>query len=573
MDTLENKALIEAAPRTSSFTRARTRVQEVHAFWAGTAAVAAALAGVLGWYLRTWPPHEDETLGLFVSRDSLGHLLHTVVTERGGAPLHFIFAWIVVHLGGGLTALRVISLVFAIASVPLIALLGRRLADPTVGLVAALLACGTWVLLFHGIYGRMYSLFLFTSLLSFLALLRALEEPGEPPGSLGGTSRFHRTPSTAPLARTGGFAAGRKRFALWGVALVAMLASHPYAVLVVGAQVLFVVLRRRRLRGALATLAAVGVVGIPFWWADIVLRDRFDVGVGGGGPQLGSARSVLHYFWWVAGDFSAGHYEWSAPVLLLALVGAVLLARRRRGGVLLMACVVAVPALALMLATINSTASPEARHLIFVLPFFSLLLAVALVEAGRLRPPLTGALMLAAVAALLVGEVRWAHRKTPPLFDGDPPGEVQARNSAAAWLASTARRDDVLLGYEPIYLRAWERNRSFSAYALPRADAALLAAALKRVPQPLGRGVWVLDASDTTNLRERQTIPLVLPNPKSAFEAHVFGPYLVIRSRRPLVTRARYLTVSEGVMRLGRRLEIGDADINLRAILQARSRL
>ena len=202
-----------------------------------------------------------------------------------------------------------------------------------------------------------------------------------------------------------------------------------------------------------------------------------------------------------------------------------------------------------------------------------MLLAVPLVAAGRLRPPLTAALALAALAVLVFGEVRWAHSKTPPLFDGDPAAEVHARNTAAAWLASTAKRDDVLFGYEPIYLRAWERNRSFPRRALPRADPALLAAALKDVPEPLGRGVWVFDASDTTNRVERATIPFVLPTPTRAFEGRVYGPYLVIRSRRPLGTRGHYLEVSAQVMRLGRKLEIGDADVNLPAILQAKSRL
>lgn len=512
------------------------------AFWPATAAIAAVLAGVLGWFLRTWPPHEDEALALFVGRGSLGHVLYTVVTERGGAPLHFGFAWLVVHLGGGLTALRVVSLVFAVASVPLIALLGARLADPLTGVVAAALASGSWVLMFHGIYGRMYSLFLFTSLLSFLALLSALDQ------------------------------GGRRRFVLWGVALFLMLASHPYAVLVVVAQGLFVVVRRRRLREAFVTLAAVGVVGIPFWLADLVLRDRFDVGVGGGGPRLGSPTSVLHYFWWVAGDFSAGHRTWSTPVLVLAAVGAVLVWRRRRESIVLFACVVAVPGVAFMLATLNSTASPEARHLIFALPFFSVLLAAPIVELGRRGGPLGPALAAIAVAVLLFGEVRWTHEKTPPLFDGDPPGEAQARDAAGAWLASTYRRSDVLLGYEPVYLEAWQRNRSFSAHALPRADPALLASALKDIAEPLGRGVWVFDASDTTNVKERQTIPLEFPSPRSAFEARVYGPFLVIRSRQPLVTRTRYLSVSEEVMRLGRRLEIGDADINLRTLLRAESR-
>jgi 4-amino-4-deoxy-L-arabinose transferase-like glycosyltransferase len=532
--------LIELA---SPLERARVRVRETEVFWIGTGVVTAALAGVLGWFLRAWPPHEDEALALFVGRSSLPHVMHTVITERGGAPLHFTFAWLVVHLGGGLTALRVVSLIFAVASVPLIALLGARLADRLTGLVAAALSSATWVLLFHGIYGRMYSLFLFTSLLSFLALLSALDH------------------------------GGRRRFALWGLALLAMLASHPYAALVLAGQGLFVLVRRQRLRGALITLGAVAVLAVPFWWADIVLRGRFDVGVGGGGPQLGSPTSVLHYFWWVSGDFSAGHHEWSTPVLLLALAGAILLWRRRPEGVLLFACVLVLPALAFLVVTLKSTTSPEARHLIFLLPFFSILLATPLVAFGRLRPPLTAVLAVAAIAVLLVGEARWAHRKTPPLFDGDPPGEAQARDSAAAWLASTSRADDVLLGYEPVYLRAWEQNRSFGKHMLPRADPALLASALKDVPEPLGRGVWVFDASDTTNVKERQTIPFVMPSPQSAYEGHVYGPFLVVRSRKPLVTRTNYLRVSEDVMRLGRRLGIGDADVNLGALLGAKSHL
>jgi hypothetical protein len=260
-------------------------------------------------------------------------------------------------------------------------------------------------------------------------------------------------------------------------------------------------------------------------------------------------------------------------VLLLAAAGLVLLARRETGGALLTTCVIAVPAFAFMLATLGATASPEARHLIFALPFFSTLLAVALVETGRLRPPVTAIAALAAVVVLVFGEVRWAYLKTPQLFDGDPPGQARARADASAWLASTTRSDDIVLGYEPVYLAAWERNRSFARYTLPRADPRLFASALRAVPSPLGRGVWVFDASDTMNRSERETIRLALPAPARAFEGRVFGPYLVIRSREPLRTRARYLRVSEEVMRLGRTLAIGDADVNLHTLLLAESRI
>jgi hypothetical protein len=532
----------ELAVRPPALARVRARASAVPWFWVSVSATAAALAGVLGAYLLTWPPHEDEALALFTGRLSFPDLLHTVIAERGGAPLHFVLAWAVVHLGGDLTGLRVISAVFAVASVPAIAVLGCRLADRLTGAIAAVLASGTWVLLFHGVYGRMYSLFLFTSALSFIALLDALE--------LG----------------------GRRRFALWGVATWLMLASHPYAVLVLAAQGLFVLVRRVRLRPALVTVAAVVVAAAPFWWADLVLRDRFDVGVGGGGPELGSPGAVLHYFWWVAGDMGAGHHGWSTPVLLLALAGFVLLAVRNRPSALLITCVVLVPGTAFVLAKLHSSASPEARHLIFMLPFFSTLLAAPLAAVGRLRPPLTLAATAVVVAALVVGEVRWADAKTPPLFHGDPPGETAARDAAARWLAAGARPDDVLLGYEPVYLRAWQDRRSFSRHAIARADPKLLADALKQVPEPLGRGVWVFDASDTTNLVERETIPFQLPQPASAFEGRAFGPYLVIRTREPLRTRRRFLDVSEQVMRLGRTLQIGDADINLHSLLVAESR-
>src|SRR3954470_3576956 len=507
---------------------------KVDAFWAATGAVTAVVAAVLGWLLRTWPPHEDEALALFVGRGSLGDVLHTVVAERGGAPLHFLLAWAVVHLGGGLTALRLVSLVFAVASVPLMALLGARLADRTTGVVAAALASASWVFLFHGMFGRMYSLFLFTSLLSFLALLS-------------------------------------RRYVLWGIALVLVLASHPYAVLVVAAQALYIVLRARE-RRAFITLGVVAVAGFPFWWADVVLRNRFDVGVGGGGNRLGSPASVLRYLASVAGDFSSHARPWSVCFLVCAGAGAVLLARRNRSGAVLTACVVLVPAVAFTVATLHSTTSPEARHLIFALPFYSVLLALPLVTLARVSAPFA-AIAVAIGLLAVAGEIRWAHAKTPELFDGDPAGEAHARDAAADWLASTSRPDDVLLGYEPLFLRAWEQDHAFSDEVLPRADPALFAAALKDVGTPLGRGVWVFDASDTTNARQKSAITLVLPKPESDFEARVYGPYLVIRTRRPLGTRARYISVAKRVLRVGQSLHINDAEVNLHTVVQAESRL
>ncbi|MBD0349121.1 MAG: hypothetical protein ICV59_08210, partial [Thermoleophilia bacterium] len=108
-------------------------------FAAGVAVCTAAVATFLLARLSAWPPHEDEALALFVGRHSLPEVLATVHGERGGAPLHFVFAWAVASLGGGLTELRVLSALFASASVPLVALLGRRLASRAAALAATLL--------------------------------------------------------------------------------------------------------------------------------------------------------------------------------------------------------------------------------------------------------------------------------------------------------------------------------------------------------------------------------------------------------------------------------------------------
>jgi hypothetical protein len=505
----------------------------------GVAATTIAVAVFVVVLLHRWPPHEDEALVLFVGRGSLGELFETVLGHRGGAPLHFLLGWADVRLGGGLTGLRLISGVFAAGSVPLVALLGSRLAGRAAGLVAAVLAAGSWVLLFHGIYGRMYSLFLFTSTLSYLALLAALEH------------------------------GGRRRFALWGLALVAVVATHPYGALVCAAQGITVLALRQRLRPALATLGAVFVVCLPFWWADTVLKDRFAVGVGGGG-RLGDPGSVVSYLLYVAGDFTSGWKPVRALALALAAIGFVLLARRSRGAVLVAAPVFLVPTIAFLAVHLGGSTSPESRHLIFALPFVATLVAVPIVRFGSVARP--AALAATLVVALLVGtEVAWARHKTPPLFSGEPQARSLARERATSWIVARARPDDVLLGYEPLFLGAWQRERTLSRQVIPRADPRLAAAALRGFGRPLGHGFWVFDASDTTNIVERPTIPDRSPGPN--FDVGRFGPYLVIRSRRPLVTPQAYLETAKRVLALGRELGIGDADVGLHTLLLAGERL
>ena len=506
-------------------------------FWPGVGGLTAGVAAFLLARLTAWPPHEDETLALFVGRNSLVGLFKTVQTERGGAPLHFLFAWLVVHLGGGLAGLRLFSALFAVASVPVIAVLARRIAGSIPALIATALVSASWMLLFHGIYGRMYSLFLLTSALSYLACLDA-------------------------VTRGGG-----RRWALWALAVLLTVATHPYGALVLASQVVYV-LARARTRDALVAIASVAVLGTPFWYSDLVLAGRFDVGVGSGGKKLDGPGAVLDYLFRVAGDFTVGYTLAIVAILVVAAVGARELRLRNRNAAWLIACVIGVPMAAFLLARFGESTSPESRHLIFVLPFFAVLVALGLIQLTGHRTPL----LVAAVLVLVGAEVAWGWSKTAPLYKGEPAVRVEARKEASEWLAQRARKDDVLFGYEPLYLDAREKGAPFGSVIVQRADPRLAVESLDEAPKPLGRGVWIFDASDQSDPgRVSLTIPETVPGP--IFESRAWGPFLVIRTKEPVRNAEDFFRDTAAVELEGRILGVGDASINLQTAVTALSRL
>jgi hypothetical protein len=521
-------------------------------FVAGVTAVTAAVAVFLLVQLSGWPPHEDETLPLFVGRQPLGGLFDIVLGKRGGAPVHFLLAWVVAHTGGGLETMRFFSALFAVASIPAMAALGNRLAGRAPALAACVLAAASWVFLFHGIYARMYSLFLFLSALSYLALLRATER------------------------------GGGRAWTVWAVVMLLTIGSHQYGALVLGSQGLYVLLTRSRLRQAVVAFGAVLLLAIPFWRSSVVLASRLDVGVGGGGGKLRTPRAVFAYLWHVAGDASAGYGGVLVIVLAFAVFGLVWQARRRPRSALLTGCVLITPTAFFLLGRFGGNSAPESRHLIFVLPFFALAVASGIVaasrSAGRWGPVFAGLVVLAIVPA----EVAWAWHKTPAMFDRENPVRVDARRAAAEWLGSTSRPDDVLFAYEPVYLAAWEKYRSaVSRTVVPRADPKLALETLDDAKKPLGRGVWAFDAGDNNNAVKRTMIERRLPFPRSEFEARAFGPFLVIRTRKPTRTVAHYLEDARKAELIGKSLGMGDADINydtvhraqVRVIVRSRSRV
>jgi Dolichyl-phosphate-mannose-protein mannosyltransferase len=518
-----------------------------HSYALGVGAISGALAAFLLLQAIRWPPHEDETLVFFVSRQPLGDVFSTVFEERGGAPLHFLLAHFVSSAWSSLTGLRLISVLFAVASVPVTAALIRRLTDARTALVATAIAAASWMVVYHGIYARMYSLFFFTSALSFLLLLRAL---------------------------------GRRNvwpWAAWVFATVACIAAQPYGAFVLAGSALFVVARKRwdpaPLRPALLAIAGAGVLTLPLWLVYRVLASRFDVGItGASSSKLGSPVDVLSYLVHVAGDFTLGWGPAVAVVLMVAPVGAVVLARSRPDAAALAGAIILIPTVAFLIARSGGSVSLESRHLIFTLPFFAMLVATGLVRLTGLARSWAPVALGVTLVALLVGEVAWGVHRTPWMYRGEPEVRKDARERAAAWLAATSRPDDVLFGYEPLYLDALEQGAPFGRTIVPRADPSLALDSVAEAEERLGRGVWVFDATDQLDAsKQRFSVSDVSPGPQ--FETRAFGPFLVVHTKEPTETAETFFRDTAVVEYQGKLIGIGDAGLNYQTAVTALARL
>ena len=318
------------------------------------------------------PLFEDEAVSGLISARPLGEVIETVIWERGGGPLHFVFSHIALAFDSSPYALRWLSVVFALAALPLCWDVGRRLGGPVAGAVAALVAATSSFLLVYGTFARMYTLYVFAAALAVDLFLVANER------------------------RT-----GRWAFAAAGAAWL-LPAIHPYGAFLVAAEALVALWlwRGRPFRPAIPTLA-VGVAMIPFAIADLRLADRFAVGLDGeesiAAPtdawgQLGRAFSAT----------AGGSGIWAGLFIVALTAGLVLLVRRN--GAFVALCLVAflLPPVLLLLGRSGSEPGLSPRHLVYVVPLVGALIGVAVARAVQGRGELVSAGAVVLTGVLLV---------------------------------------------------------------------------------------------------------------------------------------------------------------------------
>jgi hypothetical protein len=382
------------------------------------------------------PYYEDEAISGLVAMRPLPEVLETVLVDRGGAPLHFVLAHAAFWVDPSAEALRWLSVLAALAAVPLSFDLARRLGGVTAGMVAGSVVAASTGLAVYGSFGRMYALFVFVAALFCDLFVRAL----------------HVRTSAAVAAAAA---------AAWLLVAVHPYGAIPAFVALVAAAVIW---RGRGLRSAVpvgfATLAVV-----PFLVADLRLADR--AAVGGGERALASPGEAWGLLVAAVSAFAGGDGLPLVFFTALALAGLAVLFRQEPAFAAL-ALSIALPPLLFVLVRTDATPDLSPRHLFYGLPLWAAAIGVA---ASRLPLP------AAALVALIAVTSPASALRDPREFElaSASPGEVPVVR---------ARENDLLMPYSAVFLASLPAVRD--ALALPHGPGNEIVRALEHADEPVG---------------------------------------------------------------------------------------
>jgi hypothetical protein len=252
---------------------------------------------------------EDETVTVWLLHHSLAGTLRMIPHTESTPPLYYVLVWWWSRMfGTGVVALRSLSALFGVATIPVCALAARQLAGRRAGIFAALLTGLSPALIWYSQEARSGALLVLTSaasLLFFANALARLQSDDDSPGRV------------------------RRALGLWALVASSALLAHYFAVFLVAVEAAWLLAaagrgRRRAVDFALGAVAVVGIALLPLaltqqahngdkWIGSLPLVDRLlDVP-----PQLllGEGRPFFHLYALATGLATV------LPVLVLLLRG------------------------------------------------------------------------------------------------------------------------------------------------------------------------------------------------------------------------------------------------------------
>ncbi len=410
----------------------------------------------LAWALRLWqlnyrPLWWDEGISIFLAHQSIP----TLLADRAGdvhPPFYFLLlrTWVALT-GPSDVATRMLSVAFGVLSVPVLYILGRRLADVWVGRLAALLLVLAPFQIQHAQEARMYTLVPLVGLLSTYMLVRIINQ---------------------------GYHPHRPDWATYCSAILAGIYTHYYAVFIPLFHSVFLLTQRRLdhlvLRNWIRSMVAVVVLYLP--WLVFIGPGFFQSVAGKARWEADTSVNLIdlagHYLLAITqGNTEAFPASWqiggAALFLALAAVGTVhwTRARQRReypGNVLWVLFYLVVPLVAGFLINLRLPFRGYPRLLSFAAPGYYLLAAAGLSLSKDTRRAHVISTIIAVVLSL------------PPLlaYYTTAPDSAEDYRPLIREIALHARPDDVLItdfpwqtGYFLSYLPA---SQQFDFYTAPR---------------------------------------------------------------------------------------------------------
>jgi mannosyltransferase len=323
----------------------------------------------------------DEAVTHGIVAHSLGHVLSTVPKTESTPPLYYVLVWLWSRVFGASEAgLRSFSALCGTLSIPVMWLLGKRLVSERVGLVAALLTAVSPILFWYSQEARSYSLLVLLSALSLLALVWALESPSP------------------------------RRLLAWGASGAVALCVHYFAIFLVAAEALWLIIALRRagvakrswIALALAPIVAVGAALLP------LSIHQNDGRAGFIADRAGSLafRTAQLFKQDIAAFDEPSKLFTSVAAAVLVLIGLLLLARttrRERAGLIVPLLVGAGALLLALLAAGLGTDYVNTRNLLPSWPALALVVAggFGAARAGRAGWLALGALVAVSVACVV----------------------------------------------------------------------------------------------------------------------------------------------------------------------------